>query len=393
LKPEFQRTGFRTDQILSAFKFAIQYGIQQLTKNSDGVAVEFVKLIDSMNPHSLDLLANEVARNRMDFLFQDLLCSHHSNHSANMDRLRNSINLRVKELLKLRVMRDDVLKRLIGALVDSSIDYVIFKTLNKYGGVGVDIDILIPRQSYLECIRVLRSHGFYPIDDLSKTYETGFVMPGNSVIVDLHTDLAILGVSYLSPQRLLSNRISASYSLSADENAQELVLLNVLNDDTASLVTIAHSIIKECRIRGSDFLEVLVALTLHRDTLVRCVQEESLQFAAYVFAKSLSNMIPEISGPLSPFLETGQNKASSDFAHRLVDGLLAQSSNHPELPISVPPSVSLVAFIDRLIKRHELSRSVPRAISSFRYERNVARAGQKLFEYVMTSSNQEWTPS
>src|SRR5436309_4275456 len=81
-------------------------------------------------------------------------------------------------------------------LTREGIEYAFFKTFSPSGTAGVDVDLVIPESEFERATLSLLSAGFRSIDSLEKRYATGFVLPGNGLVVDLHTAITVAGLVY-----------------------------------------------------------------------------------------------------------------------------------------------------------------------------------------------------
>jgi hypothetical protein len=143
----------------------------------------------------------------------------------------------------------EILRRVLNLFFKNNIEYVIIKTINPSKSIGVDIDVLINKQDYWRVLKLLIDNGFKLIDDPRKIYEVGLIYGSNPIILDLHTDLAVGGVSYLDPEIVLLNkRITDYYGLE----------LYVPDPGVDSLIRSLHSVVKEGVLFLRDMYDIIV---------------------------------------------------------------------------------------------------------------------------------------
>jgi len=259
--------------------------------------------------------------------------------------------------------RDELLHLLVEVLEDGGIDYAVFKTFNELGIVDVDIDIIVRREVYWDTVRRLISRGFKPIDDLSKTYATGFMVRGNPIVVDLHTEVTVLGVPYVDSKTLFKHRVRARYRSSSGNS----INIYTLDTPAEALVRVAHAVIKEAEIRVDDVSEVLKAIENHPVELVELAEEEGLEPALLLFMEKVSS---EIGYNLRKF-----ENLSSRRAQGILRGVTARSEGVP--PYRIPRLASLEALLHRVRKRGEIVLLL-KAAGNLRYRRSAAHIGSLL---------------
>lgn len=327
---------------------------------------EFIATIDSFSDLQIDALAHLIDANRMTVhLYQGLEYS----DSQGACRLKSRLKSSFEDQIGRKLLRDLLLRKLITTFEDMSIDYVVFKSLNSSGWIGVDIDVMIAPSDYDLCVKILLKNGFYSIDDLAKRYATGFMIRGNPIVVDLHTELAILGVRYLSADLLLQNSKCVTVSLFGSQGLDSLVL-NTPNETVEALARIAHSILKEGIITLGDFQEVY---RVPMNSIIDYIAKEGLQLSASVFAyESLYLQNTEQFADLLMFQET--------LLHYIAKDILISSIEDAVPPFKIPTAVCALAFIDHLKTKGELGRCAPTLLHSLKFSRNAAHIGHKLFE-------------
>ncbi len=134
-------------------------------------------------------------------------------------------------------------------LMRNNVEYVVIKTINPSRSIGVDIDVLINKRDYWRVVKLLISNGFKLIDDPRKIYEVGFLYDSNPIILDLHTDLTVGGVSYLDPKIVFSNKRTIVYYG---------IELYVPNPEIDALIRSLHSVIKEGVLYLRDVYDLIV---------------------------------------------------------------------------------------------------------------------------------------
>lgn len=291
--------------------------------------------------------------------------------SRSASEVASRLRPEVREMAERRLHRDALLRSLSPTLDGSGIDYVLFKTLNRSGAVGVDVDVMIDLGDFERCVNSLTDHGFYPIDDLSKKYATGFMVKGNPIILDLHTELAVLGVRYLPSSFLLESRRRTKFQPS---DGPDSIALSTADETADAVVRMAHGVIKEGAVSIGDIFETAQTLRERRGSAMRCVETECLQLAASVFLR--------VASAVSTADGFGDARPGAGLSQKLAEKQLRARLNQFRLPFALPLSVSLLALLDRLERKGELATYVPRLVSSLRFRRNTVRLGQKLVEHL-----------
>jgi hypothetical protein len=264
--------------------------------------------------------------------------------------------------------RDRQLGKLVDVLTKSGIDYVVFKTFNRTGWVGVDLDLLIVKADYQDCVKGLLAGGYYSIDDLAKEYATGFMSKGNPVIVDLHTQLAVLGVPYFSSEALLADIERSNIKMLDDGGSIEF---NRLGETTETVVRMAHAVVKEGIVTAGEVAEVLPGVG--REGVSGLIARENLQLAGSVFGYSAGRAMDE-----QGF--NGIVAFNEGTIHGLAKGMLDESLKRPSLPCRIPANVSVLSLVDRLQAEGELSISLPTVMRNLTFRRNAAYLGHTLLE-------------
>jgi hypothetical protein len=288
--------------------------------------------------------------------------------SGRARELSEKLKPAVAKLESLRHDRDALIEKLVGVLEAASIDYVVFKTVNKTGWVGVDVDVMIGDPDYDRCVRILRSAGFLSVDDVSKRYATGFMVKGNELVVDLHTKLTVLGLPYFSSDTLLRSAVRVPYVAS---DGQSGMSVKTASEPVEAVVRMAHSVIKEGQVNAGDIVEVSSAVAERPEALSSLIKEEDLQLATSVFSYVASKAFAaEAFEPFVGFYDSpfhGVAKAAVDDSLRRV-----------VLPFAIPVNASILSLLDRLQRRGELSMSIPAVLRNLGYSRNAAHLGRRM---------------
>lgn len=384
--------------LVTVLRYAVDKYGSNLNASSQIEADKFFKQLGFLERGLVKALVDFAEENRMTRVLQDLLLQMpnetlSSNRNAML--LKKYLEERILYDQILEAKRNQLLKQLEELLTKDSIDHIFFKTFNRFGGVGVDIDLLIRRDSHQKCIRTLLSNGFAPIDSLSKTYATGFILSGgnNPIIVDLHTDIAVLGMTYFSPETLLHNKSRIDFSFLSEEGKQELTNLSVLNEKISPVVTMAHSVIKEGKIRACDMIEVCCGLRRDRGSFEYWVSQEHLHIARDIFATILISFLPDFVRDLPPVIlnekratcdNGGKGKEEKSFWSTIAMLYVKRSlfENRIILPIKIPTVATLLALFDTIRARKKLGLSISKAIFTFGLGRNPIRAGEKIFHLL-----------
>ena len=182
--------------------------------------------------------------------------------------------------------RDRLLRRLVSTLDSAGIEYVVFKTLNRLGWVGVDVDVAVHRSQYWDCVEALRRGGFHSIDDLWKDYGTGFMLADNPIVVDLHTRLATLGMTYMSADPILRSRVVTSFR-TYEGSSLELSIPSPVADAASR---IAHSVMKEGLVTLDDVAETYGSVLESSKEVAHLLKTEGLILAARVFSRVASEL-------------------------------------------------------------------------------------------------------
>jgi len=285
--------------------------------------------------------------------------------------LKAELKTKVRMMDEALKSRDEVLRALSMTFSQSDIDYAVFKTLNGFGSIGVDVDVMINLSDFSPCLEALQSQGFRLIDDPSKRYATGLVFGANPIILDLHTDLAVLGVRYAPPELLLRDARETHYTPS---NSHEGFPLRVAPEHAEALTRIAHAIVKEGNVTLLDVAEVLRQTADGASDIGASAKEVGLELAVSAFSWVALHAVRLPS--LSQWLDIRDTAL-----HSMVKGVLARMDGEVTFPERMPLPVVLAALVDRLIETGEL-RTAFRAFKALPFKRNIEQLRSRVIERI-----------
>ena len=179
-------------------------------------------------------------------------------------------------------------------LARGGIGYTVFKTFNRIGRVDVDVDMIIYPKDYWQALRLLHGAGLKPIDSVKKTYATGLMAPGNPIVLDVHTELTVLGIPYIDNTILLENNERKTHKLPGG-HLVEAYTATPLADTVAR---IGHAIIKEAEIKIDDVTETIHVTTRHRKTLRKILEAQGIPEAYNEYLKALLQALKNMKTPL-----------------------------------------------------------------------------------------------
>jgi len=179
------------------------------------------------------------------------------------------------------------------AFEEEEIEYAIFKTFNRAERIDVDVDAVIDRRMYWKAVKLLMSKGFKPVDDVAKTYATGFMLPNNPIILDLHTEITVLGIPYFEAELTLRNRAKTKHILGDIE-----IETYTAKPHVETALRIAHAVVKESEIKIDDVTEVLNALTLNASEVEEVVEKSRALRTSYkLFLQALETVLTSLELP------------------------------------------------------------------------------------------------
>lgn len=261
-----------------------------------------------------------------------------------------------------RIYRDQLLEVTTSLLEDHGIEYVVFKTFSNLGVIDVDIDLLINIRDYPRTVDLFIRNGYIAIDDITKTYATGFLYKQNPIVLDLHTSITVLGIPYISSELLLENRKKINvYSEYSDAE----ITLYTTSDEAEAIVRIAHAIIKEAEIKIDDL--VAFAKTANKiDKLLPLIRREGLLEAYCIFLYASA-----------PFLQRN-TELFEPCTKRIV---LAQAKTCIVTPLKLGRLPAITAILARLIAVNQ-PYYLLRAIINLKYKRNSAHIGHLVLKRI-----------
>ena len=313
--------------------------------------------------NSLERVVEFVSRNNVGYLLYNLL-NEVCHENTELGILLKPLAIHT---LKKTRYRNELLRNVVKVFETEGIDYVVFKTFNSIGVVDVDIDVIIRPEDYERGVLALIKGGLIPIDSISKTYETGFMIKRNPIVLDLHTDVTVLGVPYVSRDLIFENTTKQRYKTCGNE----VIYLNVTSPPIEALIRIAHAVIKEAQICLDDLVEVHKALRHSLADIMELVKLESLEPAFNTFLAVL-NKVSDIK-----CLNSLNNILRSSFAKKQTFNYLRN-----ELPpYYLPRLVTTLILIHRLRERRELYRAF-KAITHLRYRRSASHIGRTLITRI-----------
>jgi len=365
------------DQFLpNPLKRALNCVADCVTKSKPGDWVldeQFITCISSLTSDEMRRLAHLIDSNCLTIPVCEALGNFDSSASWKLKACLEPMALSLREL---KTHRDTLLRRVADVLDYAGVDYAVFKTLNRLNWVGVDIDVIINPSNYSKGVKALLANSFFSIDDLSKKYATGFMIKNNPIIIDLHTELAVLGVPYMSSGPLLERKRELKVPLL---EGSELVSLNILDETMDALVRMVHCVLKEGIIKISDVAEVHYILPRKVDLITSYVKEEDLQLAISIFSYvALHTLRAEQFAHLIIF--------DDGFNHGLSRKILANSIHDSVPPLKLPVVICMIAFLDRLKRKGEIGRYMSLPLRSLKFKKNVERLGQKMLERLKHQS-------
>jgi hypothetical protein len=254
-------------------------------------------------------------------------------------------------------------------LSEEDVMHAFFKTPLWFPTWGADADVIVPKELFSDSVSSLMRQGFQPVDDLSKTYETGLVFPGRRIVLDLHTEMAFMGIPYidrdyiLKPERLVWHLLNTSH-------AEQLI--PYIDSIREAVVRIGHSVIKERGVDLIDLAEVARCMSGSRDVLLENLQIQGLHDALSLFLMPLMMFWSTVRGGHV----SASQKVSDDVYRSAPDGV-----NHL-LPWRVPLPLSLQAMNSRMRMKGDIPGRLPTPLKNLRYRRNAERLGHLLLAWM-----------
>ncbi len=261
-----------------------------------------------------------------------------------------------------RIYRDQLLEVTTSLLEDHGIEYVVFKTFSNLGVIDVDVDLLINIRDYPRVVGLLFRNGYIAIDDITKTYATGFLYKQNPIVLDLHTSITVLGIPYISSELLLENREKIGiYSKYSDRE----ITLYTTSNEAETIIRIAHAIVKEAEIKIDDLVQF--AKTADRmNKLLPVIRKEGLLEAYCTFLNASTYFLQKDTELFKPCMK------------RIV---LAQTKTRIVTPIKLSRLATITAIIDRLVAVNQPYHLL-RALANLKYKRNSAHIGHLILQRI-----------
>jgi len=249
-----------------------------------------------------------ILRNDVSLLFSELTEGFSGTTGGGVEALRRAAEdayTRAKHMA-------DLVEAVSTLFEERGVEYAVFKTFNKARRIDVDVDVVIDRGMYWEAVRLLIRRGFKPVDDITKTYATGFMLPRNPIVLDLHTEITVLGIPYFDAKLILRNREKARHVIGGIE-----VETYTAKPPVDAALRIAHAVIKEVEIRIDDVTEVLNALTLNASEIEDVVnRSRSLRTSYSAFLQTLETILIDLELPRK-LSETKRLKALAELTFSL----------------------------------------------------------------------------
>lgn len=244
----------------------------------------------------------------------------------------------IAETIKRAKYMAELIRLMDRVLTGAGIEYTVFKTVNRLGRVDVDVDTIIHPSDYWHALRLLHRVGLRPVDDIRKTYATGLMLPGNPIVLDLHTDLTVLGIPYLDREILLHGAERVAATLPGEQVVETRIAIPLAD----TVARIGHALIKEAELKLDDITETLPVLTTNGDQVQRILRSQGIQEAHRYYLEAVRRA-----------LETA------------------------ETPLRLDRATSIELLLKRLARRRQPVMLL-RALGNLRYKRNAAHIG-KLF--------------
>jgi len=320
--------------------------------------------LEHLPPEGRMAVIRSLDANRLTCLASDCLAAIHDPSLQGIARQIEGKARRVRQALR---DREAVLGAATEAFGSAGISYAVFKTLNGFQAPGVDVDAIVRPEDFGPAVAALEARGFRLIDDPGKRYATGLALDGNPIIVDLHTDLAVLGIRYASPDLLLEG---ARDDTVPSAIAPEGIRVRVAPPQGDALVRMAHAVIKEGVVTLLDVAEVLRLAPRVSDRVREAARGEGLDVAVASFARIAGRAVP------SPLLASFDAWPEEGFVS-LAQGGLARTRPKGGFPATLPVVVSLAALAHRLRATEGLGRAIL-GLRALRFQRNVEQLRSKV---------------
>ena len=321
-----------------------------ITNNQKGIREVLEQLSEEKDEQVINETINYAKTNDTSLLLYETLLELGKENTP----LARQLEPHATDTLRRAAYSDQLLMKTIGLLEENNIQYVIFKTFNTIKSIDVDIDLLINPWDYWRTIRLLLKHGYIPIDDIHKTYATGLMIKKNPIILDLHTEITILGIPYITRRTLFKNRTLYTHQSTSGAKLQ----VYTANKPAEALARIAHGVIKEAEFKLDDLAIIHQTTRTHPRQLEELAIQEALQ-PAYKTYRQL--------------IETHLNTTS-------------KTNHNPKTTPSLPPyktsrTKTITTLLHRLTKRGEIHLTL-KATRNIWYPRNAAHIGHLLINQL-----------
>jgi len=256
-----------------------------------------------------------------------------------------------------------VVSRASEALKQHGVEHVFFKTFNYSGSVGVDADLLIKPKDYVKALKALTSYGFKLVDDPRKRYATGLALPGNPVVLDLHTDLAVLGARYLDPDILLRNRVLMLWGG---------LKVYVARPQADVVVRAVNAVVKEGAITLHDIYETVCAFRSRPKGLAELAE----RYGVGEYLKVLLDVAFTISGCTQVGSEASKLRHSR--VSRAITEHVIKDFREGVLTPHIPLNLQVLALLNAATKHERPAKAILKAIKSLKYPRNTQHLARKV---------------
>jgi hypothetical protein len=217
--------------------------------------------------------------------------------------------------------RDRVVIAASSTLKKEAIPYVVFKTYAPSKYVGVDVDLIVPSKYYSKSVSSLMNAGFISIDSIRKKYATGFVMDDNPIILDLHTNVTVAGISYLKTELIFRHTVMEDIKVKDGTSSVQF-----LDDQLDAICRALHSLAKEAEIKLCDIFDIS-AMSRKKDLskVLKTIDEldDIKQLAIAVFRVSSTVLMDrDFFEKLKPPHRYRWNSLERTLVHRILGGNL-----------------------------------------------------------------------
>ena len=229
-------------------------------------------------------------------------------------------------------------------LKEAHVPYTFFKTIKPFPYLPSDVDVLLFSNNDLtKVIKSLENQGCKVLD--GDAYGVTMYSPEYNLNIDLTTQIAVTGLSYVDKFSLLDHVVNADF------HGTKIRSLSPASD---LLVVTAHSILKEQMFTLSDYY-FLVMLVKHWTEAANLAQKFYLTSALKTIFSMTAALTVNVFGPTNPLMD--------DFSSLGITHVVDYDKNF-ELPKKYALDTILVEFL-RKIKDPSTTNSLPSAVKSF----------------------------